>query len=356
MVLEDLLAFAHDVVSRMPARGHALFVGAADDAFVCAFAAALERQGNARTYAISEPEAALKALAQPPRWPLAAAVLAAPVTPAQARLLMRQLEAHLDVDGGLLCRCDSAIIALDAQPQGQPDGRNRWWAPVVMHDAEDHSALAFQCVGVLDFPGVMPSGFSSSPCGRFALDDPALVEQLRSLIAERRIECIVETGIFLGQSTVGFAQLASRVYGIDADPGCLAKAAARLAEAGIDNAVLLRGNSPAVLADLVELIPCERTLFFLDAHWGPYWPLRDEIAVIPRGKGIIVVHDAQVPGRPDLGFDAYAGQPLNESYLHDALLAWSGGEPRLRVDYNFGSSGDNRGVLIASAAPRAEGP
>src|ERR1044072_3114133 len=69
-------------------------------------------------------------------------------------------------------------------------------------------------------------------------------------------------------------------------------------------------------------IDAGKTLFFLDAHWQSYWPLRDEIRAMSPGQGIIVIHDAVVPNS-DLGHDACAGQAITYDYLRDAFLHWS---------------------------------
>lgn len=43
-------------------------------------------------------------------------------------------------------------------------------------------------------------------------------------------------------------------------------------------------------------------MFFLDAHWGPQWPLDLELAVIT--TGIVVIHDFDI-GHPRFAFDTY---------------------------------------------------
>lgn len=45
-------------------------------------------------------------------------------------------------------------------------------------------------------------------------------------------------------------------------------------------------------------------LFFLDAHWEEYWPLRDELLAISEHykRAIIVVHDCKVPERENFWY------------------------------------------------------
>ena len=88
-----------------------------------------------------------------------------------------------------------------------------------------------------------------------------------------------------------------------------------------------------------------------------YWPINDEIKVLPKNKGIIMVHDIFVPvwGELDkddsnrLGYDTYIvdgkEQRFDYEYIKDALMDWS---PTHRIEYNQGykSSGDSRGIGI----------
>jgi hypothetical protein len=63
-------------------------------------------------------------------------------------------------------------------------------------------------------------------------------------------------------------------------------------------------------------------LFFLDAHWDDYLPLPNEIQSIGRhlSKAIFIIHDFQIPGRDDYGFDAYHGQAIGIPMLKAALV------------------------------------
>ena len=73
-------------------------------------------------------------------------------------------------------------------------------------------------------------------------------------------------------------------------------------------------DSISGLQKLKDKLP-EPTIFFLDAHWGEYCPLLDELDVIStlNTTPIIVIHDFKT-NNPDLGFDRY-----NEN---DFCLEW----------------------------------
>jgi hypothetical protein len=69
-------------------------------------------------------------------------------------------------------------------------------------------------------------------------------------------------------------------------------------------------------------------LFFLDAHWYKYWPLRDELRHIGNAKlkCVIVIDDFEVPGQPQFEFDVDggakqgAGENCNLGYIQPALV------------------------------------
>lgn len=194
--------------------------------------------------------------------------------------------------------------------------------------------------------------FDVEVCGRpmrnvpiCALLDGRLRARLAEVIKERGIATVVETGIDRGGSTVLFSQMAKNVIGVDNDPEKVRITRESLAYRGIGNAVVIQGNSPDTIRSLIDDgLDAQRTLFLLDAHWQAYWPLRDEIRAIPRGQGVLVMHDARVPGCPSLGVDAYDGQELSYEYLRDVLTAWS---PNHTVEYNDDTAEfPRRGVMI----------
>ncbi len=164
-----------------------------------------------------------------------------------------------------------------------------------------------------------------------ALLDGKMRERCAAIIAERGITTVVETGIDKGGSTMLFSEMAARVIGIDNDASKIWIVRQALEDRHIMNVSLIHMNSPDALRLVTSEIDAAKTLFLLDAHWQDYWPLRDEVAAIPRGAGVLVMHDARVPGCPKLGVDAYKGVELSYEYLQDVLTAWS---PTHRVEYN----------------------
>jgi predicted O-methyltransferase YrrM len=178
-----------------------------------------------------------------------------------------------------------------------------------------------------------------------ALLDVKLRERLVEIIASRGITTVVETGIDRGGSTMLFSEMVPNVFGVDNDRDKVDIVLDSLRERGINNVTIIHGDSPLTLRELVRGgFDVARTLFFLDAHWQAYWPLKDEIREIPRGQGVLVMHDARVPGCPNLGVDEYNGQELSYEYLKDVLTEWS---PTHVVEYNDDTAEfPRRGVMF----------
>lgn len=93
-------------------------------------------------------------------------------------------------------------------------------------------------------------------------------------------------------------------------------------------------------------------LFFLDAHWGKYWPIRDELVAIAKlDRFVIVIDDFFVPGhsnvaksRGDFGFDFYHDRILCWGYIHDCF-----GSRKTRVFYPRHPNRDKRGWCVITS-------
>ncbi|WP_329427498.1 hypothetical protein OG339_45620 [Streptosporangium sp. NBC_01495] len=113
-------------------------------------------------------------------------------------------------------------------------------------------------------------------------------------------DALVETGCHLGDTTDYLARRYPElpVYSCDIDPSYAAFTRRRVAKhrnarvEPVDSAALV--NSAAAIH--------HRPLFFLDAHWGPDWPLARELEAI--AAGIVLIHDFDI-GHPRFSYDAY---------------------------------------------------
>ncbi|MBU2616791.1 MAG: hypothetical protein KKB79_02295 [Nanoarchaeota archaeon] len=136
-------------------------------------------------------------------------------------------------------------------------------------------------------------------------EDGHLEEEFQKLVKKHKIKNIVETGTFMGDTTKEFSKLVDNVYTIESNKDFYLNSERNLK--CHENIKIFLGNSPDVLREILPNLK-GKTLFFLDAHWGDYWPILDELNEISKinslSKSIIVIHDFYVPGK-DFGFDSY---------------------------------------------------
>ena len=119
-----------------------------------------------------------------------------------------------------------------------------------------------------------------------------------------------------------------KVYSVDLDQNAYLKAKENFSSN--PNVIPVHESSESFLRRLLaeDAKPPRNTyFFFLDAHWGKYWPIRDELRVISTlPKFIIAIDDFFVPGKSDIGkprsefgFDFYHKRILCWGYIHDSF-------------------------------------
>ena len=172
-------------------------------------------------------------------------------------------------------------------------------------------------------------------------DGYAAAEVLR-LKEKHGIMDVVETGTCYGSTAMFFAEHFDRVYTFEVHEPTYQIAVHRLHR--YENVTYLHISSP----DGVEMIlPEVPTIYFLDAHWGNVCPLHSELKAIARHRcnPVIMIHDWQVPGRPDLGHDHFPdGRPFELSAIIgqlDAIYGVGGWDHH----FNDKAEGAKRGIL-----------
>jgi predicted O-methyltransferase YrrM len=149
---------------------------------------------------------------------------------------------------------------------------------------------------------------------------PEIGTLITAIRKKYNIKIAVETGTYLGNSAAFFANLFDTVYTIEIDESIYKKVAPSLKI--FPNVQAILGSSSKVLPEILPELSNEFILFYLDAHWGEYWPILDEInaiSVTHKNKCVIVIDDVKVPNRPEFGFDSYHGQDLSFEYVKQAL-------------------------------------
>jgi len=173
--------------------------------------------------------------------------------------------------------------------------------------------------------------------------DTFLWAEIEKLVKEHKIETIVETGTYLGNTAKKFATIAD-VITCEVKREHFDEAMKNLAT--VPNALVFFGNSVDVLSENAGLFKNKRVLFFLDAHWYDYCPLLDELKLIETMgmKPIVVIHDFKVPGK-DFGYDRYRGQDFEWSLI-DYQVRKIYGKDGFTYYYNENSDGPRRGAIF----------
>jgi predicted O-methyltransferase YrrM len=145
-------------------------------------------------------------------------------------------------------------------------------------------------------------------------------------LTEFLIQCgvttFVETGTYLGHTCryIAYRHPELSVITVESNPNYFD--ASKTVLKSYSNVRVIKGDSAKEIERFVKYNRLGLTLFFLDAHWYDFLPLPDEIRKIStyKSKAILIIHDFQVPGRSDLGFDTYKGQVIGIEMLYQSLI------------------------------------
>jgi hypothetical protein len=172
------------------------------------------------------------------------------------------------------------------------------------------ASLSFSLPQTIDYSKLRPCCDAESEfwvTGQYAFNSaPEVGSFLTYLKALYQIDIAVETGTFKGNTTAYLALLFSEVYTIEVLGSTYQSSSNKLKI--FPNVQCLLGSSDVVLKDLLPRLKGRPVLFYLDAHWNEWWPLREEIREIGkthRDNCVIVIDDIKVPKRPDIVFDVH---------------------------------------------------
>ncbi len=132
----------------------------------------------------------------------------------------------------------------------------------------------------------------------------ARAEIVRELIEYCAVERIIETGTFRGTTTEWFAGFNIPVLSFEVVPRFAKFSRLRLKKK--PQVRIEIKNSVDGLKDVQDDL-AKVTLFYLDAHWYDYLPLRDEYTIIQERfpNAIIVIDDFKVPYDAGYAYDDY---------------------------------------------------
>jgi hypothetical protein len=101
---------------------------------------------------------------------------------------------------------------------------------------------------------------------------------------------------------------------------------------------IYKGNSPEKLNEIFKTLQNDNFFIFLDAHWGGYWPLIDELKTIKKFnfRPVIIIHDF-FTGKEGLLGDIYLVNgkkiKLDWDYIKEQIVSIYG-ENNYKFHYN----------------------
>jgi len=176
--------------------------------------------------------------------------------------------------------------------------------------------------------------------------DTTITKEFLVLKKKFDIKVAIETGTCLGYTTLWLAHNFDKVKSVEYNADYFEIAQNRIKD--MCNVELVHGKSQLNLPSLLG--DGERTIFFLDAHWGSECPLEEELDIIAWSthcsptEPIIAIHDFKVPDNPELGYDAYEGKPFTVEGVKpkfDAIYGKKGYDHY----YNSELEGAQRGII-----------
>lgn len=150
-------------------------------------------------------------------------------------------------------------------------------------------------------------------------NDAKLVEFVRHLIETLRPARWVETGTHMGWTSAWIAAHYPwlPIYTVEVDPEFFRMASANLEE--YPQVSIRHGDSVDVLAKLLPLLRDGLSVFWLDAHWWPPVPLRDECHLVSKLDRYVCLLDDFSCWGPDFSGDTFYTIAPNsgDAYLND---------------------------------------
>ncbi|MFB7260722.1 hypothetical protein ACFCXH_00945 [Streptomyces nojiriensis] len=186
--------------------------------------------------------------------------------------------------------------------------------------------------------------------GPFGFDISKAV-MVDDLISAYRCDGLVETGSFLGDTSVYLA----RTYGdiplwtCDIDPVFSQVAGHRLSS--YPHARCEATDSPTLVEEANARFT--RPLYYLDAHWEQEWPLSRELAAITHG--IVIIDDFDI-GHHRFSFDTYQGRACGPEMLRplvDTLPVYYTLSPEAATPFPVLQVGRRSGIGVVAYGPDA---
>lgn len=149
-------------------------------------------------------------------------------------------------------------------------------------------------------------------------DDMVVTKEVTRIIQHFKPKYIIETGTHEARTSKYLASLGIEFHTIEINKEYYEDCKQKLQH--FDNATVHLGASDEVLNSLLpklKLNDNEYIFFYLDAHWGANFPLKNELNIIGHyccNKSLICIDDFQVPNR-NFQHDRYDNEILGDNMI-----------------------------------------
>ena len=150
--------------------------------------------------------------------------------------------------------------------------------------------------------------------------DPIFEAIVNKLITDLKPKRFVETGTYLAETTRYIARKYPwlQVHSVEIRLDFFERSA--ISCKFLTNVKLYCMSSPDFLKMIYDTLKDGLTVFWLDAHWWEYVPLRDECKIIATLDKYVAILDDFASNNPRFGGDVFAGGHENNlSYVADIL-------------------------------------
>src|SRR3972149_10440332 len=190
----------------------------------------------------------------------------------------------------------------------------------------------------LEEPKLMAHQSGALNCDIFAQ------KEFMRLQKEFNLKIAIETGTCLVYTTAFLATFFDEVRTVESSES-YRNIARHNRLVNLPNVITYLGSSIDLMKKLLN--GCKEGVFvFLDAHWGDFCPLKDELRAVANSgiEPVIAIHDFVVPNHPELGFDSTHNQPFTFEWLKESFDAIYG-EDNYNYHYNSEATGAMRGII-----------
>lgn len=156
--------------------------------------------------------------------------------------------------------------------------------------------------------------------------DTFVLKEFLNLKEAHKINVAVETGSCLFSTTKWLGENFEQVHTVEINAEYASHGFHKVADKS--NVVCHIGkDSVEFIKNNLSFSNTDNVIFFLDAHWGNFCPLLDELQAIAEihlsgrlpNPPVIAIHDFYT-GNEELGYDAYNGKRFDFDFIHGCIV------------------------------------